>query len=115
MGRLLISAMVILMLVGASLAAAQDKTTHTATKAEVAAMLKQAQVGLEDAVHRALTKNQARQFKSNCIRSNKRWPGKSRFWRVETSRTSMSMCRMEAFSQPCPPLTANLASDRPLR
>jgi hypothetical protein len=75
MGRLLVPAMVILMLMGASLAAAQDKTTHTATKAEVAAMLKQAQVGLEDAVHRALTKKpgQAVQVQLHQIKQKAAW------------------------------------------
>jgi uncharacterized protein YpmB len=56
MKRLVIRVIMIVVLIGASGAAAQEKTSHTATKAEVAAMLKHAQVGLEDAVHRALTK-----------------------------------------------------------
>ncbi len=75
MRRLVVQVVMIMVLIGASAAAAQDKTTQTATKAEVAAMLKQAQVGLEDAVHRALTKKpgQAVQVQLHQIKQKVAW------------------------------------------
>jgi hypothetical protein len=75
MKQLMAGVVVILMLAGASLAAAQDKTTRTATKAEVAAMLKQAQVDLEDAVQRALAKKpgQAVQVQLHQIKQKVAW------------------------------------------
>jgi uncharacterized protein YpmB len=71
----MLAGVVVILMLGASLAAAQDKTTQTATKAEVAAMLKQAQLGLEDAVHRALTKKpgQAVQVQLHQIKQKLAW------------------------------------------